>query len=198
MLQETLKNYNIILASGSPRRHQFFRELGIDFEIRLKNVEEIYPERLRGSDIPDYLAQLKALPFREELQEKDILITSDTIVWHREKALGKPKNREEAVEMIKTLSNDSHEVITSICFTTPHLQKTVNATTKVFFNSLTNGEITHYIDRFKPFDKAGAYGIQEWIGLVGIRKIEGSYFNVVGLPVHLMYNTLKGLIEENT
>lgn len=198
MLQKTLKDHNIILASGSPRRHQFFRDLGIDFEIRLKSVEEIYPERLRGSDIPDYLAQLKALPFKEDLQEKDILITSDTIVWHREKALGKPKDRQEAFEMIKTLSDDSHEVITSICFTTPTLQKTVNAVTKVFFNSVTDEEISYYIDQFKPFDKAGAYGIQEWIGLIGIRKIEGSYFNVVGLPVHLMYNTLKTLMEKDS
>ncbi|UGU15641.1 Maf-like protein [Sinomicrobium kalidii] len=195
MLQKTLKNYHVILASGSPRRHQFFRDLGIDFEIRLKSVEEIYPERLWKSEIPDYLAQLKALPLKDDLREKDILITSDTIVWHNQKALGKPKSRDDAFEMVKALSGDCHEVITSICFTTPSLQKTVNATTKVFFNTLTDEEINYYIDQFKPFDKAGAYGIQEWIGLIGIRKIEGSYFNVVGLPVHLMYNTLKSIVE---
>ncbi|RNL88068.1 septum formation protein Maf [Sinomicrobium pectinilyticum] len=198
MLRKILENHHIILASGSPRRHQFFRDLGIDFEIRLKNVEEIYPERLYGSEIPDYLAQLKALPLKEDLKEKDILITSDTIVWHREKALGKPKDKEEAREMLKTLSDTSHEVITSVCFTTTTLQKTVNAVTKVYFDVLTDEEIEYYIDHFRPFDKAGAYGIQEWIGLTGIKKIEGSYFNVVGLPAHLVYSTLKTIVEDNT
>ncbi|MGS2760795.1 Maf-like protein [Sinomicrobium sp. M5D2P9] len=197
MLRKILENYHIILASGSPRRHQFFRDLGIDFEIRLKSVEEIYPERLRGGEIPDYLAQLKALPLKEELKEKDILITSDTIVWHREKALGKPKDREEAREMLRALSDNSHDVITSVCFTTITLQKTVNAVTKVYFDVLTDEEIEYYIDHFKPFDKAGAYGIQEWIGLTGIKKIEGSYFNVVGLPAHLVYSTLKTMVEGN-
>ncbi|MGS2741098.1 Maf-like protein [Sinomicrobium sp. M5D2P17] len=198
MLRKILENHHIILASGSPRRHQFFRDLGIDFEIRLKNVEEIYPERLRRGEIPDYLAQLKALPLKEDLKEKDILITSDTIVWHREKALGKPKDREEAREMLKALSDDSHDVITSVCFTTTTLQKTVNAVTKVYFDVLTDEEIAYYIDHFKPFDKAGAYGIQEWIGLTGIKKIEGSYFNVVGLPAHLVYSTLKTMVADNT
>lgn len=198
MLRKILENHHIILASGSPRRHQFFRDLGIDFEIRLKNVEEIYPERLYGSEIPDYLAQLKALPLKEDLKEKDILITSDTIVWHREKALGKPKDKEEAREMLKILSDTSHEVITSVCFTTTTLQKTVNAVTKVYFDVLTDEEIEYYIDHFRPFDKAGAYGIQEWIGLIGIKKIEGSYFNVVGLPAHLVYSTLKTIVEDNT
>ena len=198
MLRKILENHHIILASGSPRRHQFFRDLGIDFEIRLKNAEEIYPERLYGSEIPDYLAQLKALPLKEDLKEKDILITSDTIVWHREKALGKPKDKEEAREMLKILSDTSHEVITSVCFTTTTLQKTVNAVTKVYFDVLTDEEIEYYIDHFRPFDKAGAYGIQEWIGLIGIKKIEGSYFNVVGLPAHLVYSTLKTIVEDNT
>ncbi len=198
MLRKILENHHIILASGSPRRHQFFRDLGIDFEIRLKNAEEIYPERLYGSEIPDYLAQLKALPLKEDLKEKDILITSDTIVWHREKALGKPKDKEEAREMLKILSDTSHEVITSVCFTTTTLQKTVNAVTKVYFDVLTDEEIEYYIDHFRPFDKAGAYGIQEWIGLTGIKKIEGSYFNVVGLPAHLVYSTLKTIVEDNT
>lgn len=198
MLRKILENHHIILASGSPRRHQFFRDLGIDFEVRLKNVEEIYPERLRGGEIPDYLAQLKALPLKEDLKEKDILITSDTIVWHREKALGKPKDKEEAREMLKTLSDDSHDVITSVCFTTTTLQKTVNAVTKVYFDVLTDEEIEYYIDHFKPFDKAGAYGIQEWIGLTGIKKIEGSYFNVVGLPAHLVYSTLKTMVKDKS
>ncbi|MCQ0112183.1 septum formation protein [Zhouia amylolytica] len=195
MLNDLLKNHHLILASGSPRRHKFFKDLGLDFEIRLKPVEEICPERLRYSDIPDFLAQLKALPLKDTLKERDILITSDTIVWHQGKALGKPGTEKEAFEMLRSLSGEVHEVITSICFTTQQLQKTVNAITKVYFNALTDEEIYYYIKNYQPFDKAGAYGIQEWIGLVGIKKIEGSYFNVVGLPVHLLYKTLKTIVE---
>ncbi len=197
MLTELLKDHHIILASGSPRRQQFFRDLGIDFEIRIKDIEEVYPETLKGSDIPDYLAQLKAEPQKDSLAAKDILITSDTIVWHDQKALGKPKDREEAFAMLKKLSGNSHDVITSVCLTTPTIQQTVHAITRVFFDTLTDEEICYYIDHFKPFDKAGAYGIQEWIGLIGIRRIEGSYFNVVGLPVHLLYHALKSIVGEN-
>lgn len=195
MLIHLLKNYHLILASGSPRRQQFFSDLGLDFEIRLKPIKEEYPNRLTHFEISDYLAQLKALPFKEELKEKDILITSDTIVWHNNKALGKPKNEQDAFNMIKSLSHATHEVITSVCFTTTKLQKTVNATTKVTFKELSDTEINHYITTCKPFDKAGAYGIQEWIGQIGITKIEGSYFNVVGLPTHLVYKTLETLIS---
>jgi len=195
MFKEELKNFNIILASGSPRRQQFFKELGIDFEVRLKPVDEEYPNRLRHFEISDYLAQLKSLPFEDDLKSNDILITSDTIVWHNNEALGKPQTAEHAFEMIKSLSNTTHEVITSVCFTTPIFQKTVNATTKVTFKDLTDSEIRHYIDICKPFDKAGSYGIQEWIGQIGITKIEGSYFNVVGLPTHLVYETLNNLIS---
>lgn len=195
MLNDILKNHHLILASGSPRRQKFFKDLGLDFEIRLKPVEEICPDRLRYSDIPDFLAQLKAIPFKETLSENDILITSDTIVWHNNRALGKPKTKQEAFEMLQSLSGNVHEVITSICLTTNKIQKTVNSITKVFFNELTEKEIHFYIQNYKPFDKAGAYGIQEWIGLVGIKKIEGSYFNVVGLPVHLLYKTLKTIVE---
>lgn len=194
MLKELLKNHKIILASASPRRQQFFKDLGLEFEIQLKPVEETYPPRLRHADISNYLSQLKALPFKETLQENEILITSDTIVWHNNKALGKPTSREDAFNMIKSLSNTVHEVITSVCFTTKNFQKTVNATTKVTFKELSNEEIWHYIDTYKPFDKAGAYGIQEWIGQIGITHIEGSYFNVMGLPTHLVYKTLIGMV----
>ncbi|PWK18524.1 Maf-like protein [Xanthomarina spongicola] len=194
MLNEKLKQYHIILASGSPRRQQFFKELGIDFEVRLKPVKEEYPNRLTHFEISDYLAQLKALPFKEELKDNEILITSDTIVWHNNKALGKPINELDAFTMIKSLSNATHQVITSVCFTTKTLQKTINAITNVTFKKLEDEEIQYYIDTCKPFDKAGAYGIQEWIGQIGITKIEGSYFNVVGLPTHLVYNSLNSLI----
>lgn len=190
MLKDLLKHKNIILASGSPRRQQFFKELGIDFEIRLKPVDEVYPPSLRHFEISDYLAQLKSLPFEEELTEDDILVTSDTIVWHNEIALGKPRTREEAFQMIQLLSNSTHEVITSVCIKTKSSQKTVNAVTKVTFKALTKQEIDYYIDTYKPFDKAGSYGIQEWIGAIGITKIEGSYNNVVGMPMHLVYQEL--------
>ncbi|OUR90893.1 septum formation protein Maf [Flavobacteriales bacterium 34_180_T64] len=193
MLDTNLSNYNIILASGSPRRQQFFKDLGLDFEIQLKPIKEEYPKRLRHFEISDYLAQLKALPFKEELVENDILVTSDTIVWHENKALGKPINIEDAFQIIKSLSNATHEVITSVCFTTKTLQKTVNAITKVTFKELTDSEIQYYLKACKPLDKAGAYGIQEWIGQIGVTKIEGSYFNVMGLPTHLIYKTLLSL-----
>lgn len=195
ILNEKLKNYNIILASGSPRRQQFFKDLGLDFEIRLKEVDEVYPKRLYKYEISDYLAQLKALPHKETLKNNDILITSDTIVWHNEEALGKPKNKEEAIAMLKSQSGKMHEVISSVCFTTTKLEKTINHITKVYFKELTDEEIEYYVTNFKPYDKAGAYGIQEWIGQIGIKKIEGSYFNVVGLPVYEVYRTLESLIE---
>ena len=190
-----LKNRHIILASGSPRRQQFFEDLGLNFEIRLKPVKEEYPQRLKHFEICDYLAQLKALPFKAELQPQDILITSDTIVWHKNVALGKPKNVQDAFNMIKSLSNATHEVITSVCFTTSNFEKTVNDVTKVTFKKLTEAEINHYISKYHPFDKAGAYGIQEWIGLIGVTKIEGSYFNVMGLPTHLIYQILEEIAE---
>lgn len=195
MLNEQLVNFRLILASGSPRRQQFFKELGLDFEVILKPVKEEFPERLTHYEISDYLAQLKALPFKNDLKPNDILITSDTIVWHNQKALGKPKDAEDAFNMIKSMSNSTHDVITSVCFTTTRKEKIVNAVTKVTFKALTNEEINYYINTCKPFDKAGAYGIQEWIGQIGITKIEGSYFNVVGLPTHLVYQTLQQFIS---
>ncbi|SDE73904.1 septum formation protein [Pricia antarctica] len=190
MLSDKLKNHKIILASASPRRQQFFREMGLDFEIRIKSVEEIYPNQLEGSAISDYLAELKASAFEGTLASNEILITSDTVVWHKNISLAKAEGAGEAFAMLKTLSGDWHEVITSVCFTTKDYQKTVNQTTKVKFNVLKDEEIRFYIENYKPFDKAGAYGIQEWIGLIGIEKIEGSYPNVVGLPTHLVYETL--------
>ncbi len=190
MLNEKLKDYHIILASGSPRRQEFFKNLGLDYEVRLKPVKEEYPKRLTHFEISNYLAQLKALPFKNELQTNDILITSDTIVWHNNKALGKPRDENEAFAILKSLSNETHEVITSVCFTTKTYEKTLHAITKVAFKSLTDEEILHYIKTAKPYDKAGAYGIQDWIGQIGVTKLEGSYFNVMGLPVHLVYKAL--------
>lgn len=196
MLNERLKNFRIILASGSPRRQQFFKDLGLEFEIRLKPVIEEFPSRLVHFEISDYLAQLKAIPFKETLKPNEILITSDTIVWHHQKALGKPRDANEAYQMILSMSNQTHEVITSVCFTTTTFEKTVNAVTKVTFKELSDNEIHYYVNTFKPYDKAGAYGIQEWIGLIGVTKIEGSYFNVMGLPTHLVYKTLNAIADQ--
>lgn len=193
MLKEKLANYNLILASGSPRRQQFFKDLDLDFEIRLKNIDEVYPDHLKAEEISDYLACLKANAFDNELTEDDLLITSDTIVWLANEALGKPKDEKEAFEMISKLSGKQHEVITSVSIKSANFQKVLNDTTSVYFKSLTKEEITYYIDTYKPYDKAGAYGIQEWIGKIGIDKIEGSYFNVMGLPVHKLYKELMNL-----
>lgn len=189
MLREKLQHKRIILASGSPRRQQFFRELSIDFTIQIKEVEEIYPEDLKASEITVYLAELKANAF-DLLADNEIVITSDTIVWHENNALGKPKDVQKAFNMLQSLSGKTHEVITSVCFKTKNTLETITETTKVTFNSLSDEVIRYYIETYKPFDKAGSYGIQEWIGLVGIEKIEGSYTNVVGLPVDKVYQKL--------
>lgn len=195
MLQEKLKKHQIILASGSPRRQQLLKDLGVEFSVLLKPVKEEFPDRLRHFEVSDYLAQLKALPFKESLKDHDILITSDTIVWHENKVLGKPSDFEDAFAMLQSMSGKTHEVITSVCFTTKTYEKTVNCVTKVTFKVFTDEEITHYINTCQPFDKAGAYGIQEWIGKIGVTKIEGSYFNVVGFPVHLVYSTLQEIVK---
>jgi len=194
MLSEKLKNYSIILASGSPRRQNFFKELDLDFTIDVREVDEKYPTHLKGAEITDYLSILKANAF-SNLSEKEIVITSDTIVWHNEKAIEKPKNTTEAKEMLASLSGSMHEVFTSVCFTSKNFQKVVNDTTKVWFKELTNEEIDYYISKYKPFDKAGSYGIQEWLGYIAIHRIEGSFFNVMGLPTHLVYKTLVEIVN---
>jgi len=190
MLDTLSQKYHLILASGSPRRQQFFKDLGLKFEIRLKSVEEVSPKQLQHHEISDYLAILKASVFKDELKANDVLVTSDTVVWHEGVSLAKPQDAQEAFDMIAAMSGKSHEVITSVCFTTATSQKVVNETTKVYFEHISSEEIHYYINNFKPFDKAGAYGIQEWIGNTKISRIEGSYTNVVGLPTHLVYKML--------
>jgi septum formation protein len=197
MLKDKLKNFNIILASASPRRHAFFKTMDLDFEIRLQPIDEVYSKDLKGYEITDYLAKLKAEPSIENLQDKDILITSDTIVWLDGKPVEKPKDEDDAFRMIKALSDTTHEVVTSICFSQKSEQKIVNTITKVTFKALTDNEIRYYVETYKPLDKAGAYGIQEWIGAIGITNIEGSYNNVVGLPTHLLYKTLNAIAESS-
>ena len=192
MLSEKLKNKNIILASGSPRRQELFKELGLDFSIQVKAVEEIYPLALKAAEITNYLAELKAAAFTD-LAENDIVITSDTIVWLNNKAIEKPKDKQHAFEMLQELSGTGHQVITSICIKTFNSQKVFYDETLVYFKPLSMEEITYYVEKYEPFDKAGAYGIQEWIGFIGVTKIEGSYFNVMGLPVHKLYEELMKL-----
>ena len=193
MLATKLQKYKLILASGSPRRQQFFKDLDLDFEIRLKEIEEVFPPELKAEEITNYLAELKASAFGGELLENEILITSDTIVWHNNKALGKPKDAQDAFEILKSLSNATHEVITSVCFKTNVDATVLYEVTKVTFNELSDEAIWYYIQNFKPFDKAGAYGIQEWIGFVGVSKIEGSYANVMGMPTDKVYEFLSKL-----
>jgi septum formation protein len=194
MLNNKPGNYKIILASGSPRRQQYLRDLNVDFEIRLKEVDEVYPDTLQGAEITDYLAKLKAAAMDAAADE--IIITSDTIVWHENKALGKPKDYDDAFAMLKSLMGKTHEVITSVCFKTASTLEVFNETTSVTFNPITDAEIKYYLDNYKPYDKAGAYGIQEWIGLVAIARIEGSYNNVVGLPVDKVYRYLNEFLDK--
>jgi septum formation protein len=190
MFNENLNQYKIILASGSPRRQQFFKDLDLDFEIRLKDIAEIYPEHLKAQEITNFLSELKANAFHDELSENELLITSDTIVWLNSKALGKPKDYDDAFAILKSLSNETHEVITSVTFKTAVKTETIFEITKVTFRTLSDDAIRYYLDNYKPFDKAGAYGIQEWIGLIGISNINGSYTNVVGLPTEKVYQYL--------
>ncbi|WP_291097396.1 MULTISPECIES: Maf-like protein [unclassified Flavobacterium] len=193
MLKNKLQKYTLILASGSPRRQQFFKDLDLDFEIRLKEIEEIYPPELKAEEITNYLAELKANAFEGKLKPNEILITSDTIVWHNNKALGKPKDAQDAFDILKSLSNATHEVITSVCFKTNAKTALIHEITKVTFNELSDESIRYYIENYKPFDKAGAYGIQEWIGFVGVSKIEGSYANVMGMPTDKVFEYLSNL-----
>ncbi len=190
MLREKLKNHKIILASGSPRRQQFLKDLNIDFEIRLKEVEEIYPTNLTEEDITNYLAVLKSDAFEGTLGDREILITSDTIVWHENKALGKPKDYDDAFMMLQSLSNKTHLVITSVCFKTNKKTEVVSEVTKVTMHPLSDSAIEYYLKKYEPYDKAGSYGIQEWIGYIGVAKVEGSYPNVMGLPVDRVYQYL--------
>lgn len=188
-------DYAIILASNSPRRQQFLRDISLEFKIQTHPVEEIFPAELQQAEISDYLVKLKAEPFNN-IKEKEVIITADTIVWHNKQCLGKPKDREDAVRMLQQLSGNGHEVVTSVAFTQRHQQTVIHTISKVYFKPLSQEEIDYYIDHYQPFDKAGAYGIQEWIGTVAIEKIEGSYTNIVGLPVAQVLATLEKICSE--
>lgn len=193
-IMKNLEQYNIILASGSPRRQQFLKDLNIPFEIKLRPVKENFPDYLNQAEIPEYLAKLKA-EAHDDLAENDILVTGDTIVWHQDKALNKAQDEDEAYEMISSLQDSWHQVISAFCLKTPNRLVVKSEVTDVFFKPLDEEDIRYYIKHYKPFDKAGAYGIQEWIGQIGISEIKGSYFNVMGMPTHLFYKTLKEFIK---
>ena len=197
MLKDKLNKINIILASGSPRRQQFFKEMDLHYTIRLKEIEEIYPEHLQAEEITNFLAELKASAFENELEENDVLVTSDTIVWLNGKALGKPKDYDDAFKMLQQLANQTHEVITSVCLKSIVKTDIFHCVTKVTFANLSDEAIKYYLDNYQPFDKAGSYGIQDWIGLIGISKIEGSYTNVVGLPTEMLFQKLMNYAETN-
>ena len=198
MFKELPNPYRVVLASGSPRRQQLLKEMGVSFELRVKSVEESYPEHLSGEEIASFLAQKKAKALHDELKEDELLITADTVVWHKGNSLEKPENAKEAKEMLRALSGDTHQVITAVCLTTTKGARIICDQTSVKFAELTEEEIDHYIATFKPFDKAGGYGIQEWLGIIGIQEIKGSYTNVVGLPTQKLYNALTDALGQTT
>ena len=181
----------IILASKSPRRQQLLKDLGLDFQIVLKEVEEIYPPELKREEVPMFLSKLKSDAFVPDLKPNQLVITSDTIVCLEDRIIGKPKDRDDAFYMLSDLSGKMHEVITAVTLTSLEKQVSFFVVTEVYFKTLSNLEIDDYINEYKPYDKAGSYGIQEWIGYIGIEKIVGSYFNVMGLPVKELYDELE-------
>ena len=191
---DNLKKYNIVLASNSPRRKELMSGLGVDYVVKtLPDVDESYPDTLQGTEIPAYISREKADAYKSLIQPDELLITADTIVWLNGEVLGKPKGREGAMDMLHKLSGTSHQVITGVCLTTSDWQKSFTAVTDVTFATLTEEEIIYYVDKYTPMDKAGAYGVQEWIGFIGVESISGSYFNVMGLPIQRLYQELKRL-----
>ena len=193
MFFEKLKNFNVLLASNSKRRHELLNQLGVKFKVINQDIDESFSNELKSNMITDYLAKKKSSLLVENLKKNDLLITSDTIVWHKNSALGKPKNRIEAFKMIKSLENSSHEVITSICISTVNFQVIVNEKTLVFFDSIDENDLLYYTKTSDVLDRAGSYGIQDYIGHIGIKKIEGSYSNVLGFPTNLFVKTINSL-----
>ncbi|HOI26762.1 MAG TPA: Maf-like protein [Paludibacteraceae bacterium] len=187
-----LENYHIILASNSPRRHELLKGLELSFEVKtIKGLDESYPDTLKGEEIPLFLAKKKGSAYTALLQDNTMIITADTIVWHENKVLGKPKDRQMAIDMIHSMSGKTHKVFTGVCIKTKEKEVTFVAFSDVTFANLTDEEIEFYVDKYKPFDKAGAYGVQEWIGYIGVEHINGSFYNIMGLPVQRLYTELK-------
>ena len=191
---ENLNKYKIILASNSPRRKELLSGLGVDYEVKtLPDVDESYPNGLSGEEIAKHIARGKAEAYRSLIQADELVITADTIVWLDGTVMGKPKDEEEAKDMLMRLSGKTHQVITGVCLTTASTQKTFATVTDVTFATLTDEEVDYYVTRYQPMDKAGSYGVQEWIGFVGVENLSGSYFNVMGLPIQRLYTELKKL-----
>lgn len=188
---DNLKKFNIVLASNSPRRKELMSGLGVDYVVKtLPDVDESYPDTLQGEEIPAYISREKAEAYQSMIEPDELLITADTIVWMNGEVLGKPKDREDAIRMLHKLSGASHQVITGVCLTTKGWQNSFTVTTDVTFAVLSEEEIVYYVDKYSPMDKAGAYGVQEWIGFIGVESISGSYYNVMGLPVQKLYREL--------
>ena len=197
---EDLKKYSVVLASNSPRRKELLSGLGVNFSVKtLPDVDESFPDTLKGEEIPLFIARKKADAYKvlfssvnsNEVEEPLLVITADTIVWIEDEVLGKPANATEARVMLSKLSGKKHQVITGVCLTTALWQKSFAAVSEVQFSSLTEEEMDYYIHNYCPYDKAGAYGVQEWIGFIGVESIQGSYFNVMGLPIQRLYRELK-------
>lgn len=191
---KNLEKYKVILASNSPRRKELLSGLGICYEVKtLPGIEESYPDTLSGEEIPVFIACEKADVYRQTMHSDELIITADTIVWLDGLVMGKPEDEEDARRMLRCLSGKTHQVITGVCLTTTEFQKSFATVTDVTFAELTEEEIDYYVQKYKPMDKAGSYGIQEWIGFVGVEGITGSYFNVMGLPIQRLYKELKKL-----
>ncbi len=188
---KNLERYQLILGSQSPRRQELLKGLNIPFEVKVIDVEETYPQGLVGVDISMYLAEKKADVYQPFMNENTLLITADTIVWHEGQIFGKPTDKTDAIRMLNALSGKTHQVITGVCISTLSKRKIFSVISEVRFAKLNTYEIEYYVDNYKPYDKAGAYGVQEWIGFVAVENIEGSYFNIMGLPIQRLYNELK-------
>ncbi|MBP3715061.1 MAG: septum formation protein Maf [Phocaeicola sp.] len=189
---EQLKDYRIILASNSPRRKELLAGLGIPFEVKtLPGIDEAYPDTLNPSEVAEYISREKANAYADRMEDDELLITADTIVVSGDEIMGKPENAADACRMLHRLSGTVHQVYTGVTLTTLNMQRSFTAATDVRFAKLTDEEVNYYVETFRPFDKAGAYGIQEWIGYVGVESIHGSYFNVMGLPIQRLYQELK-------
>lgn len=195
MLADALKNYQVVLVSQSPRRRELLKGLEIAFEATSVDADESYPLHLKGAEVPCYITQAKAAAYTPLLTENTLAITADTVVSINGEILGKPKDKADAMQMLRTLSGKKHEVITAVCVFTQQKKHLFYAVSQVYFKPLLEAEIAHYVDTYQPFDKAGSYGVQEWIGYIGIEKIVGSYYNVMGLPIQRLYQELKTFLE---
>lgn len=191
---DNLKKYNIILASNSPRRRELMSGLGVEYIVKtLPDIDESFPPELKGGDIPAYIAREKADAYKSLIQPGELIITADTIVWLNDGVLGKPQDKADAANMLRKLSGKCHQVYTGVCLTTQDWQKCFTAVSDVTFATLNDEEIEYYVEKYVPLDKAGAYGVQEWIGFVAVENISGSYFNVMGLPIQRLYRELAKL-----